>query len=119
MDLITIIAFILGVAIVGAFFIVKNYKLINVDKTASQVIGILNKALANYSDAIKEYDKENGTSYFESLTNMMKKINEMEADTEITPLEFALNVVEMYEEISAILQNVNLLDKVIVVEIKL
>lgn len=119
MDIFTIIAFVLGVVIVGAFFLIKNYKLINLDKTASQVIGILNKALVNYSDVIKAYDAENKTDYYESLSKMMKKISDMEADTEITPLEFALNVVEMYEDISAILKNANLYDKVVTVEIKL
>lgn len=117
MDYITIIAFVLGVAIVGAFFIIKDYKLIKADKIASQIIAVVQSVLAKYADEIKAYDKMNGTTYFEDLTKIMKRIEDLEADDTITPVEFALAVIELYEDITAILENVNLKDKVLVKDI--
>lgn len=118
MDLHTILAFALGVIIVAAFFIIKDKKLIKADKVASQIIAILGVVMDNYGEFIKTYDKENGTTYYEDLAGMLADIRAMEADDTITPVEFALNVIKMYEDIKKILENLNLYDKVVTFEIK-
>ena len=118
MDLHTILAFALGVIIVAAFFIIKDKKLIKADKVASQIIAILGVVMDNYGEFIKAYDKENGTVYYEDLARMLADIRAMEADDTITPVEFALNVIKMYEDIKKILENLNLYDKVVTFEIK-
>ena len=118
MDLTTILAFALGVIIVAVFFIIKDKKLIKADKVASQIIAALGATMDNYGDFIKNYDKENGTTYYEDLAGMLADIRAMEADDTITPVEFALNVIKMYEDFKNILENVNLFDKVVTIEIK-
>ena len=118
MDIYTILAFIVGLVIPTAFFFIKNKKLIDADKAASQIIAILRAVLERYSTVIKAYDKENGTDYFNTLTKMLADIEAMEADDTITPVEFALSVIEIYEDMKKILENVNLYDKVVEVEVK-
>lgn len=118
MDIYTILAFALGVIIVAAFFIIKDKKLIEADKVASQIIAVLGAVMDNYGEFIKMYDKENGTTYYEDLAGMLADIRAMEADDTITPVEFALNVIKMYEDIKKILENVNIYDKVVTTEIK-
>ena len=118
MDGYTILAFAVGFIIPTLFFIIKNKKLIDADKAASQIIAILDAVLNRYSDVIKAYDKENGTDYFDTLSKMLADIRKMEADDTITPVEFALSVIEIYEDMKKILENVNLYDKVVEVEVK-
>ena len=118
MDIYTVVAFVVGVIIVTAFFLIKDKKLIDADKAASQIIAILGAVLDKYGDVVKAYDKENGTDYFETVTKMLADVRAMEADDQITPVEFALNVIAMYEDLKAILENVNLYDKVVTTEIK-
>lgn len=113
MDYYTILAFVIGVVIVGAIAIIKNYRLTKADKTASKIVTIIRKALDEHSKEIKAYDKENGTKYYQSLSDSLKEVEAMVADDNISPLEFALNVVAMYEDIQSILENVNIYDKVV------
>ena len=54
----------------------------------------------------------------EASRQMLADIRAMEADDTITPVEFALNVIEIYEDMKKILENVNLYDKVVEVEVK-
>lgn len=118
MDAITIVAFVIGIVIAGIIFYIKDQKLIKADQMASMVIAYLRKALTTYGDAIKEYDKENGTTYFATLSKTLEDITLMEEDETITPLEFAVNVVKLYDDIQNILKNVNLYDKIVTVEIE-
>jgi len=118
MDGYTILAFAVGFIIPTIFFIIKNKKLIDADKAASQIIAVLSAVLNRYSEAIKAYDKENGTNYFDTLTKMLADIRAMEADDTLTPVQFALSVIEIYEDMKKILENVNLYDKVVDTEIK-
>jgi uncharacterized membrane-anchored protein YhcB (DUF1043 family) len=71
MDIYTIIAFVIGVAIVGAFAMIKNQKLIETDKAASRAVTLLRIALEKYSKDIKAYDRQNGTSYYKGLSDIM------------------------------------------------
>ena len=53
MDGYTILAFAVGFIIPTIFFIIKNKKLIDADKAASQIIAVLSAVLNRYSEAIK------------------------------------------------------------------
>ena len=113
MDYVTIIAFIVGALVVGGIYVIKKYKLENADRIASKTVAILQLTLSKYSKEIKEYDKENGTKYFQTLYDSLKEVEKMLADPEIGPFEFAIEVGLMSEKIMAILENVNLYDKVV------